>query len=121
VNDDEMEAQMEYWKGKAEAAEAERDEARTQLADYANVTGEQYDYDTLLAKYGEKCRDLREYQGYARDLRVRAEAAKARVAALEKAAIKLNANAKLTGGEDISVRCEDMDDLVAALADGGEG
>jgi hypothetical protein len=53
------------------ATEAERDEARTQLADYANVSGEQYDYDTLLFKYGEKSRALREYEGYARDLRAR--------------------------------------------------
>jgi hypothetical protein len=32
VNDDEMEAQMEYWKSKAKAAEAERDEALRELA-----------------------------------------------------------------------------------------
>jgi Mg2+ and Co2+ transporter CorA len=33
VNDDEMEAQMEYWKSKAETAEAERDEARKMADD----------------------------------------------------------------------------------------
>ena len=31
MNDDEMEAQMEYWKSKAKAAVAERDEARREL------------------------------------------------------------------------------------------
>ena len=30
MNDDEMEAQMEYWKSKAKAAEAERDEWKTE-------------------------------------------------------------------------------------------
>ncbi len=50
---------------------AERNEARKALADYADVSGEQFDYDTLLSKYGEKARDVREYQGYARDLRAR--------------------------------------------------
>ena len=32
MNDDEMEAQMEYWKSKAEAAEAERHELKNKLA-----------------------------------------------------------------------------------------
>ena len=35
MNDDEMEAQMEYWKSKAKAAEAERDKAQLR----ANVNG----------------------------------------------------------------------------------
>lgn len=45
--------------------------AEAELADYRHVSGEQFDYDTLLFKYGEKARDVREYQGYARDLRAR--------------------------------------------------
>lgn len=57
--------------------------AEAALADYKDVSGEQYDYDTLLFKYGEKARDLRECQGYARDLRARAEAAEARAVAAE--------------------------------------
>lgn len=59
------------------ALEAELAEAKAALSDYATVSGEQYDYDTLLLKYGEKSRDLREYQQYARDSRGRAEAAEA--------------------------------------------
>jgi hypothetical protein len=38
VNDDEMEAQMEYWKSKAKAAEAERDEARRELRNLRELT-----------------------------------------------------------------------------------
>lgn len=48
-----------------------------------DVNGEQYDYDTLLYEYGEKCRTLREYQDYAKGNKARAEAAEARVAELE--------------------------------------
>ena len=33
MNDDEMEAQMEYWKSKAKAAEAERDRLRDALVE----------------------------------------------------------------------------------------
>ena len=34
MNDDEMEAQMEYWKSKAKAAEAERDRLREAITEY---------------------------------------------------------------------------------------
>jgi len=45
MSDDEMEAQMEYWKSKAEAAEAERDrlrEAATKVADAYTAEAEDH-------------------------------------------------------------------------------